>query len=88
MCFASINGRATQEYVPAKQRVEILKHTHQFTNAVPSLELPDYTAHLSSFNQIASDDALDQRFNTLFTQPSGLGMPGIVNSAIQPPPPS
>ena len=70
MCFASINGRATQEYVPAKQRVEILKHTHQLTNAVPSLELPDYTAYLSSLHQIISDDALDQWFNSLLNHPA------------------
>ena len=57
--FASISSRATQDYVPMTQWVEILKHTHQFANAAPSLNLPDYTDPLSSLHQIVSNDASD-----------------------------
>ena len=62
--------------------------TQQFTNAVPSLDLPDYTAHMSSLHQTVSDDTLNRRFNAFYGKPSGPGTPGSMNPGIQPLPPS
>ena len=68
---------------PVGQWIELIKHTHQFANTVPSLELPDYTTHLGSLHQIVSDDALHRQFNVFLTEPFGPGTPGLVNPTIQ-----
>ena len=53
-----INGRVMRDRVPIEEWVELLRSTQQFANAVPSLDPPDYTAHMSSLHLAVYGDAL------------------------------
>jgi len=56
--FAVVNGRATRDRIALKNWQTLHTFKHLFTNEVPSIDLPEYSVHLSSFHSAISDDAI------------------------------
>ncbi len=50
--FATLNGRQSSDRVPATAWKALLCCASSFANAVPSLELPDYSVHVGCFHDL------------------------------------
>ena len=72
--FASIGGRQSPDRVPLDEWKALHEHSSLFSNATPSLELPDYSVHLSSFHETLDNSDVAARFTTCAANPHLLAL--------------
>ena len=68
--FATISGRKSRDRIPAEQWNVLIKHKHLFTNATPSLSLPDYSVHSGQFHSTFECASIGARIDACLACPS------------------
>jgi hypothetical protein len=68
--FTSINGRLSRDRVSLPHWKVLHEFQHLFTNSVPSLEMPEYSAHLSFFHETHDDTVISARLAACISAPT------------------